>query len=471
MGDLTTKAKDSGKPVKTRDINMLSGSLWDKILMFALPLAATSILQQLFNAADMAVIGQFRGPEAMAAVGSNAPIQGLMVNIFVGLSMGANVIVARYIGQGNENRIRDAIHTSILLSIISGIVVAVVGNLAARPMLMLLGVPDEVREMAALYLRIIMTGMPFTMLYNFESAIFRSRGDTKTPLIVLAFSGCLNVALNLFFVLKMGLAVEGIALATVIANGVSAVTLYVIMTRAQEPYRLHLKDLKLHWYILKDVILIGVPAGLQGMVFSISNLVVQSAINSLGPEVMAGSSAAFYLEIFSFFILSSFAQACTSFVSQNYGAGNYARCRRVVRISLVMNVGCTMGLALLLIAFSRPLLSIFTSEPEVIAVGQIRVTTLLLFQGFNCTNEHLSSAMRGLGRSLVPAATSLIGICGTRILWVYTYFQQDPTFQNLLICYPISWIATCMVMTLAYFLVVRKVLPSGGGQKYSSSSK
>ena len=444
---------------KSKDIDMLHGSLWDKILLFAMPLAATSILQQLFNAADVAVLGQFVGKEAMAAVGSNAPLTGLLVNIFVGLSIGSNVIIARYIGQRNARRISDSIHTSIAVGFIGGLIVMALGLLICEPMLGVLGVPAEIKPLAALYLRIIMIGMPFTMLYNFLAAIFRSRGDTNTPLIVLTISGCINVALNLFFVIVMHLGVAGVALATIIANALSAVMLlYVLHERTDEPYRISFRKLRIRWYILRDVMRIGIPSGLQGMVFSISNLIIQSAINSLGADVMAGSSAAFYLEIFAFFILQAFSQACTSFVSQNYGAGNLQRCHKVVRWCVSMNVVLTQALCFILIVFADPLLSIFNPDPDVIAMGHIRVVIILLFEFFNCINETLSAAMRGLGYSLVPALTSLIGICGVRIAYVYTIFPAHHTFRALLICYPMSWAVTMTVMLISYLLVVRKVL-------------
>ncbi len=441
------------------DINMLSGTLWDKILWFAIPLAATSILQQLFNAADVAVLGQFVGKEAMAAVGSNAPLTGLLVNLFVGLSIGSNVVIARCIGQRNQKRIQDAIHTSIAVAGISGFIVMVLGLLVCDPMLVILGVPAEIKPLAGLYLRIIMIGMPFTMLYNFLSAIFRSRGDTNTPLIVLGITGCINVVLNLVFVVGLHRSVDGVALATVIANACSAaILLYVLRSRTPDPYRVHLRKLRINGYIVKDVMRIGIPSGVQGMVFSISNLIIQSAINSLGADVMAGSSAAFYLEIFAFFILNAFSQACTTFVGQNYGAGNYARCRRAIRWCLWMNVGFTMALAIAIILFVDPLLRIFNPDPDVIAMGHIRVVALLSFEFFNCINETLSAAMRGLGYSLVPALTSLIGICGIRILWVYFVFPMRHTFPTLLICYPLSWCVTMFVMLAAYLAVSRKVL-------------
>ncbi|MDE6567511.1 MAG: MATE family efflux transporter, partial [Lachnospiraceae bacterium] len=307
---------------KTENMDMLQGSLTDKILKFALPLAATGILQQLFNAADVAVIGQYAGKNAMAAVGSNSPVIGLLVNAFVGIALGANVVISRFTGQKNSDGVRKAVHTSVVFAVLSGIFLTVLGELAAPYLLRLLSVPDDVFPLSLLYLRVYLLGLPVIFLYNFESAIFRSQGDTRTPLICLVISGVINVALNLFFVRVLKMTVDGVATATVVSNLISSAMLFYLLCHRKDHIRLQVGELRIDRQVLAAMVRIGLPAGLQGMVFSISNLCIQSAINRLGSDVMAASSAAFNIEIFAYYVINSFGQACTTFVGQNYGAGN-----------------------------------------------------------------------------------------------------------------------------------------------------
>ena len=324
--------------MKRHEIDMLNGSLGDKILMVALPLAATGILQQLFNAADIAVVGRFAGTTAMAAVGSNSPVIGLLVNLFTGISLGTNVVIARRIGAEDKKGIHDAVHTSILLAVLGGLLLMLLGQLIVYPLLGLLSVPAEVLPGAVLYLRIYLIGLPVIFLYNFESAILRSRGNTSTPLVCLTISGILNVFLNLFFVLVMKMTVEGVALATVLSNLVSSGLLFLYLLRDTGDLHVEPKDLKISRDVLSDIARIGLPAGLQGMIFSISNLCVQSAINSLGAAVMAGSAAAFNVEIIAYYVVNSFSQAATTFIGQNYGARKPERCLRVVRLCLLQAI-------------------------------------------------------------------------------------------------------------------------------------
>ena len=295
-------------------IDMANGSLGDKIIKYTIPLAATGILQQLFNAADLAVVGQFSGKAAMAAVGSNSPIIGLLVNLFVGISLGSNVIIARSIGQRDTKKIAKAVHTSVIVSLLGGLFLTVLGEFVAPRVVALLDVPDDVFPLAVKYLRIYLAGMPVILLYNFESAIFRSCGNTKTPLIALVISGVLNVILNLIFVLGFGMDVDGVATATVLANLISSVILFLSLMKTDLAVRVDPRKLRVHGDVLGEILKIGVPAGVQGMIFSFANIIVQSAVNSLGTTVMAASSVAFNLEVFSFYIMNSFGQACTSFV-------------------------------------------------------------------------------------------------------------------------------------------------------------
>lgn len=318
-------------------MDMVNGSLGDKIIKYTIPLAVTGILQQLFNAADLAVVGQFAGKEAMAAVGSNAPVIGLLVNLFVGISLGSNVIIARSIGQEDNEKISRAVHTSVLVALLGGLFLAVLGELLAPGIVKLLDVPEDIYPLAVKYLRIYLAGMPVILLYNFEAAIFRSCENTRTPLIALVISGILNVILNLFFVLGFGMDVDGVATATVLSNLISSVLLFSAQVKTELAIRINPHRLRIHGDVLGQILRIGIPTGVQGMIFSFANIIIQSAVNSLGTTVMAASSAAYNLEIFAFYIMNSFGQACTTFVGQNYGASKNDRCRKTLKLCLLQN--------------------------------------------------------------------------------------------------------------------------------------
>lgn len=444
---------------KQHSIDMLHGTLWNKILIFALPLAATSMLQQLFNAADIAVVGNFVGKDAMAAVGSNAPLISLLINLFVGISIGANVVIARYTGQKRYEDVSNAVHTSIIVAIIGGLIVTALGELVTVPALKFLEVPDEVMDYAVLYLRILFLGMPFTLLYNFQSAIFRSQGDTRTPLICLVIGGIINVGLNLFFVLVLNMSVEGVAIATITANLISAGLLFYFLTHRDDAIKVEIKKLKIHGYALKSIAQIGIPSGIQGMVFSIANISIQTGVNSLGADVMAGSSAAYNLEIMVYFLVNAFGQACVSFTSQNYGAANYQRCRRVFKVSLGLELLFTLAASMLMLLLGKPLLGFFNSNEAVIAAGFTRLKFLMTTETFNALVEMFSGAMRGLGQSMKPAIISIVGICGVRILWVNTVFKAHHTIGIVMLAYPVSWAITSAVLGIIYFFVAKKTLP------------
>ena len=435
-----------------RNRDLLHGSLGDKIILFVLPLAATGILQQLFNAADIAVIGRFVGKNAMAAVGSNSPIIGLLINLFVGISLGANVVIARLIGQRDEEGVSKAIHTAIVVAVLSGLAATVFGEIIVAPLLRLMGVPSEVYDMALLYMRIYLAGMPVILLYNFEAAIFRSHGDTRTPLLCLTTSGLVNVVLNIFFVVALGMTVDGVALATVLSNLLSSMLMFVILTRKEGMLRVEPKKLRVDARILREIFRIGLPAGLQSMIFSLANMSVQSSVNSLGADIMAASSAAQNLEIFSYYVVNSFGQACTTFVGQNYGAGNEKRCRRSILLCLLQGELCTLVMITLILIFAKPLLGIFTRDPVVIEYGTIRMRIIMASHLLSLFIEVVSGAMRGFGQSLVPALISLIGICGIRILWVTLIFSRFPTYSVLMAVYPVSLGITAVVVTVSYLM-------------------
>ena len=438
-----------------KKIDMTHGSLWDKILMIALPLAASGILQQLFNAADVAVVGQFVGKEAMAAVGANAPVVNILITMFTGISLGANVVISRYTGRKDKENAENAAHTAILVAVISGFFILVLGQCIARITLEMMSVPDDCLDMAVLYLRVYLCGMPVIFLYNFEAAIFQSQGDTKTPLMCLIISGIVNVILNLFFVIVIGMTVNGVALATVISNGISSMLLFAFLLKGKTPLTIEKQRFRIHADLLKEMLQIGLPAGLQGMVFSISNILIQSAVNSLGTDVVAGSSAAGNLEIIGYFVVNSFSQACTTIIGQNFGANQPERCHKTLMISLIESwiVGGTVSF--LIIIFGKQLLRLFNSDPNVIAFGYQRLFWILSFEVINGTIDIISGAMRGYGESLTPALIALVCICGVRIAYIFTYFASHRSFTTLMLAYPISWIITVIVISAAY-LIMRK---------------
>lgn len=437
---------------KTKDIDMLNGSIWNMIPRYALPVAMTSILEQLFNASDIAVVGNFTGSNgttAVAAVGANSSIIGLLVNLFVGIALGANVVIANSIGHNDNNTVHRAVHTSVIMSVAGGIMVTVIGELVANPLLKSLNVPDDVFPYALLYLRIYLLGMPVILLYNFESAIFRSIGETKIPLEALAISGIINVILNLFFVIVLKMTVNGVATATVIANAISSVVLFRKLMKTDAVIRLEVKKLKFDVPIFSRIMKIGLPAGIQSAVFSVANIVIQSAINSLGTVVMAASSAAFNLEILAYYILNSFSQACTTFVGQNYGAGQIKRCKRTLILCLIEDA-IASGLAILIVLLAgRFLLSLFDKTPEVIDVGFVRLKMIFSAYVFSMLYEVMSGYLRGFGISLVPAILTTIGVCGTRIFWIYVIFPAHRNFETIMTAYPVSLSITALLIFIS----------------------
>ena len=403
---------------KRKSLDMLHGSIWNKLPVFALPVAATAILEQLFNASDIAVVGNFTGAGktiAVAAVGANSSIISLIVNLFVGIALGANVVIANAIGRKDKEVVTKAVHTSIIIALLAGICVSIAGELVANPLLTSLQVPEDVFPEALLYLRIYLIGMPVILLYNFEAAIFRSTGDTKTPLVILTISGILNVLLNLFFVAALHMTVNGVRI-----------------------------DRK----ILGQIMRIGLPAGIQSAVFAIANIVIQSAINSLGTVVMAASSAAYNIEIFAYDVLNSFSQACTTFVGQNYGAGQIRRCRKILILCIVEDAIAMICAIVLILLTGRSLLSIFNNDPQVISVGYTRLIMVFSAYTFSMLYENMSGYMRGFGFSLIPAIVTTLGICGVRIFWIMAVFPVHRTFVGILTAYPVSLSVTALLMLI-----------------------
>lgn len=438
------------KNKKTSD--MLNGSLWDKILFFAIPIALTAILEQLFNASDIAVVGNFTGDLkniAMAAVGANSPIIGLVVNFFIGFSLGANVVIAKAFGENNKDSISKTVHTSIILSLICGIVIGILGEIFSPSILRILKVPDDVFPYALSYLRIYFVGLPVILLYNFEAAIFRSIGRSKVPLVVLAISGMINIILNLIFVIVFKMNVDGVALATVISNVISSVILFVMLLKTNDCIKVEIKKLRIYKSSLLEVFKIGFPSGAQGALFAISNIVIQTAINSLGADVMAGSSAAYNIEIFAYYIFNSFSQACTTFTSQNNGAKKYKRCKKIYGLCLLEDLIATISAIVLILLVGKPLLSIFNNNKEIIDIGYRRLVIVFSAYLFSMTYEVTAGYLRGFGKSLVPAILTAIGICGVRISWIMFIFPNYNSFNSILISYPISLFITMILMLIA----------------------
>ncbi len=436
-------------------IDMLNGSMWDKILLYALPVAATGILGQLFNASDVAIVGNFASTDrvaAVAAVGANGPVIGLVLNLFIGIALGANVVIANAIGRGDRETVSRAVHTSVVASVLGGFIVMLIGQLLARPVLMMLNVPDDVFPLAMTYMRIYLLGLPVIFLYNFESAIFRSAGDTKTPLIALAMSGILNVILNIFFVTVLDMTVDGVAIATVIANLVSSIILGRKLLKSKLSVHIELNELRIDWKILWRILKIGLPAGIQSAVFSLSNIIISSAINSLGKVTMAASSAAFNVEIMAYYILNSFGQACTTFVGQNYGAAQIDRCRKTLKLCIIEGIIITGTTMLIMLLTGKYLIGLFNNDPEVIEIGFTRLKIVYTSYIFSLLYEVMSSYMRGYGISLVPAILTMLGVCGIRIAWIYTVFPVSRTFATIMTVYPVSLAATAVLIFIALII-------------------
>ncbi len=441
---------------KSYEIDMCSGSLLPKILAFSIPLMASSILQLLFNAADMVVVGRFAGSTALAAVGANASLINLLTNLFIGFSVGANVMVAQFYGARKEREMSETVHSALVLSQVCGIILLFLGILAAPQILILMGTPQDVLGQAVLYIRIYFVGMPVVLLYNFGSSILRALGDTKRPLYYLLAAGVINIILNLIFVIGLGMGVAGVALATVISQCVSAVLILRCMMRLDGGCRVRFSKLAMKRDKVLLIMRIGLPAGLQGTVFSLSNVLIQSSVNSFGSVAMAGNTAASNIEGFIYMAMNSYHQTALSFSSQNFGAGNYRRIVKVLLecLAMVTMVGLVMGWAAYL--FGNQLLGIYSSDSRVIEVGMLRLSVICTTYCLCGIMDVLVGALRGIGSAVLPMVVSLLGACGFRILWIYTVFQQEQSLWMLYLSYPVSWILTAVVHAVCFVLIMRK---------------
>lgn len=440
------------------EMDMCSGSLLPKILLYSLPLMLSGILQLLFNAADVVVVGRFAGSDALAAVGSTSSLINLLVNVFMGLSVGTNVMVARFFGAGQKKELEEMVHTAILTSIVSGVVLVFVGLVLSRPALLMMDTPEDVIDQAVLYIRIYFVGMPAMMLYNFGSAVLRAVGDTRRPLYFLMIAGVVNVILNLFFVISLSMGVAGVALATIISQTISALLVLLCLMRTEGDYRVELKRLRIVKDKMIKMIKIGLPAGMQGALFSVSNVLIQSSVNSFGSIAMAGNTAAQNLEGFVYTAMNSLHQTCISFTGQNYGARQYKRMGKILVICLgcVIAVGVLMGNGVYLAG--GVLLKLYSPDAEVIKYGMLRLFYICTTYALCGMMDVMVGSLRGMGYGIMPMLVSLTGACLFRVVWIMTVFKSYHSLEVLYVSYPISWGLTFAVHLLCFFIVYRRVL-------------
>ena len=438
-------------------MDMLHGSLFDKMLMFAMPLAACSILQQLFNSVGTAVVGRFASSEALAAVGSNSSVIALMVTLFSGISLGSNVVIANYIGQNDTKRIPRVVHTAVSLALLSGVFLLILGQFVAHPILLLMGAPKDIIHLATLYLRIYFLGMPFFMLYNYGAAILRAVGDTKRPLLFLIVAGVINACLNLLLVIAFHLGVAGVAIATVTAQVVSCVLVLRCLYKSDSSYQLRFSKLMIKKVYLGQIFQVGIPAGIQSTVINFSNVLLQSSVNSFGSVAMAGYTAANNIFGFLYASINAVTQACMSFTSQNYGVGKWKRMDRVLVDCLILSTTIALILGGGAYLFGPELLKIYTDDPQVISCGmEILLYTTVTY--FLCGWMDLfPGSLRGMGKSIVPMILSVIGTVGTRIVWIFGIFPRFRSLKILFISYPVSWIITIILQVIC-FIFVRRIV-------------
>ena len=443
---------------KTHRIDMCSGTLADKILIFALPLMASSLLQLLFNAADVVVVGRFAGKEALAAVGSNTSLINLMINLFVGLSVGTNVVVARDLGAGRHDNVSRSVHTAITLALASGVAMMIFGVVMVRQLLEWMSSPSDVIDLATIYLRIYFFGMPANLTYNFGAAILRAQGDTQRPLYYLTAAGVVNVILNLILVIALRMDVAGVALATIIAQYISAALVVRCLMSEQGPLHLDLRRLGLDKKVVIQILRVGLPAGFQGVVFSLSNVVIQSSLNSFNdPVLVAGSAAGSNIEGFVYVTMNAFHQAAISFVGQNYGAGKCDRVDKVARLCVLFAVLFGLVLGNLVYLFGGPLASVYApGEPDVVQQALVRMRYISCPYFICGIMEVFVGVLRGLGSSVIPMFTSIMGACVLRLVWVATVFPVYRTPACLYISYPVTWTITALFHLLFLMLIVRK---------------
>ena len=446
-----------GKIRKHKEMDMLNGGIVGKLIMFAIPLACSSILQQLFNSADVAVVGRFAGDKALAAVGSCVALVGIFVNLNVGLSVGPNAVLANLIGQQQRKRINGMVHTILTFGVLTGIVLMFTGMAVARLVLEASGTPASVIDEALLYIRIYFISIPFMVIYNFGSAILRSYGDSRRPMYYLLASGTVNVILNLIFVICFSMGVEGVAIATLISNILSAALVLIHLYRRVDEFQFRFHQMRIEKNNLKKILIIGVPAGIQGSIFSVSNVFIQSGINSFGENAIAGSSLALNFEYFTYDIAVAFAQAAVTFTGQNYGAGNLKRCKKIFWECMLFGIGFTQILCIIFMIWDDFFVGIYTTSTAVAAFGLSRLHHVCSLEGLTATYEVESAALRGMGKSLEPSIITVLGTVVFRVIWLLTVFKMVSTYEMLMNVYVASWIFTGGLLLLIYLKHMRKL--------------
>ena len=445
------------KTTKSKEMDMLNGGLAGKLILFSMPLAFSSILQQLFNSADVAVVGRFAGDNALAAVGSCVALVGIFVNLIVGLSVGPNAVLAGLIGQKRRNEINSMVHTIVTFGVLLGIVLMCTGFICARAVLEASGTPESVIGQALLYIRIYFLSIPFMVVYNFGAAVLRSYGDTRRPMYYLIISGIVNIVLNLVLVIGFHLGVSGVAIATLISNILSAALVTVHLYRRDDDFTFRFERMKIERSQLVRVLKIGIPAGIQGAIFSVSNVFIQSGINSFGKNAIAGSSLALNFEYFTYDIANAFAQAAVTFTSQNFAAGNIKRCKKIFWMCMLFGFGFTEILSVIFIIWDDFFVSIYTTSAAVAAFGIIRMQHVCSLEGLTATYEVESAALRGMGKSLEPAVFTILGTVVFRLIWLFTIFKIVPTYDMLMNVYVASWVFTGVALFIVYVTFMKKV--------------
>ncbi|MDD7146413.1 MAG: MATE family efflux transporter [Hallella sp.] len=438
------------------ETDMLHGPLLGKIVMFALPYAATGILQQLFNSINVFVVGRFDSSHAMAAVGATTFLINLIINLFLGVSVGANAVIANNIGRRDPQAVHRAVSTTAALSLIGGAILLVVGLLVATPLLRLLGTPADVIHDSALYLNICFLGAPFFMVYNFGAAIFRSKGDTRTPLYILAVAGVINVVVSMVTVIVFHMSVAGVACAYFVSNMFSAVVITTLLWREKGEFRVRLRQIRIYHKELGDILAIGLPAGLQATVFSFSNVFVQSSINKFGYAAIAGASLSITFDTYCYYVLTAFCATAITFTGQNYGAGQVDRCRRIFRLCFLLGGASIFTANMVFVLFGPPIASVFTTDPQVVHYCTSRIYVALAFQWIATSYEIPAACMRGLGKSLAPALLTIFGTCFIRLGWIFLVLPHWYGYEHLMLCYPISWVITGVLVSSVYVAASRK---------------
>ena len=439
------------------EIDMCNGSIMDKLISFALPLMLSGILQLMFNAVDIIVVGHFSSSQALAAVGSTTALINVFVNLFIGVSLGTNVLAARFYAAGKDKEMSEVVHTSILFALISGIVMAIIGVLLAKPALQLMQTPADVIDQSALYMRIYFLGMPFFMLYNYGAAVLRAVGDTKRPLMYLILSGIVNTLLNLFLVIVFRLAVAGVAISTIFAQCMSCILILNCLRKSESSYKLTFSGLNIKWVYLRQIFQVGIPAGIQSTVINFSNALLQSSVNSFGSTAMAGYTAANNILGFLYASVNAVTQACMSFTSQNFGVGKYKRVDLVLRDCMILTVGVSLVLGGGAYLFGNEVLRIYTNDSEVVRCG-VEILSITTVPYFLCGIMDLfPGSLRGMGYSTVPMILSVVGTVGMRIFWIYRVFPFHRSLYVLFISYPASWTFT-IIMQVICFICVRKIV-------------